>query len=80
VFGTAIAPRAGNGRKLPVPEMPRKRSGSGKKGPGAWGFFGVWVMALARRIRLEEDHLRDIFGPDYMAYAARAARLIPGVY
>jgi len=37
-------------------------------------------MALARRIRLEEDHLRDIFGPDYMAYAARAARLIPGVY
>lgn len=39
-------------------------------------------MALARRIRLEleEDHLRDIFGPDYTAYATRAARLLPGVY
>jgi len=37
-------------------------------------------MALARQIRLEGDHLRDIFGADYMAYSARAAGLIPGVY
>ncbi|MGH9747166.1 MAG: methyltransferase family protein [Candidatus Acidiferrales bacterium] len=48
--------------------------------PIAWGFLVVWIFAIARRIRLEEEHLRDVFGVDYAEYASRTARLIPGVF
>ncbi len=45
-----------------------------------------WILALAwgylilRRIRLEEIHLREIFGAQYETYAARTWRLLPGIY
>jgi protein-S-isoprenylcysteine O-methyltransferase Ste14 len=46
----------------------------------AWGFFIVWMIVILRRIRLEEAHLGSVFGPDYIAYAARTARVVPGLY
>lgn len=46
----------------------------------AWGFFVLWMIFILRRIRLEEVHLKGIFGNAYDAYAARTARLIPGLY
>jgi len=45
-----------------------------------WGLLIAWTALILRRIRLEEPHLRELFGPDYDAYAARTARLIPGLY
>lgn len=48
--------------------------------PLAWGFFALWMIFILRRIRLEEVHLKGIFGNTYDAYAARTARLIPGLY
>ncbi len=45
-----------------------------------WGFAAVWVVVLLRRIRLEDAHLRTIFGESYDSYAGRTARLIPGLY
>jgi protein-S-isoprenylcysteine O-methyltransferase Ste14 len=46
-----------------------------------------WVVVLAsvllvrRRIKLEEVHLRTIFGPDYTIYAEHTShRLLPGIY
>lgn len=37
--------------------------------------FGTWM-----RIRHEERLLRDMFGADYDAYAARVKRFVPGVF
>jgi protein-S-isoprenylcysteine O-methyltransferase Ste14 len=48
--------------------------------PLAWALGLVWAALVARRIPREEAHLRRLFGADYEAYAARTARLIPGVY
>ena len=45
-----------------------------------WLFALGWLIAILRRIRLEEAHLRGIFGADYDAYASRTARLIPGLF
>lgn len=45
-----------------------------------WLFVLGWVLLVLRRIRLEEPHLRELFGADYETYAQRTARLIPGIY
>jgi len=45
-----------------------------------WAVALAWLMLFVRRIRLEEQHLRKIFGGEYEAYARRTARLIPGIY
>jgi len=46
----------------------------------AWFFFLGWLWVNLRRVRLEEDHLRKLFGADYDAYAAKTARFLPGIY
>jgi protein-S-isoprenylcysteine O-methyltransferase Ste14 len=46
----------------------------------AWFFFLGWLWVNLRRVRLEEDHLRKLFGAEYDAYAARTARFLPGIY
>jgi protein-S-isoprenylcysteine O-methyltransferase Ste14 len=48
--------------------------------PPAWAFALLWFLVLARRIHLEEAHLRKIFCPDYAAYVRRTSRLLPGVF
>ena len=43
--------------------------------------YGVaMVLLIACRLGPEERMMRDEFGPDYEAYAARTRRLIPGVW
>ena len=46
----------------------------------AWGLAGAWLIVLLRRIRLEEAHLRTMFGMDYDRYAEHTPRLVPGIY
>ena len=46
----------------------------------AWGLAGAWLIMLLRRIRLEEAHLRALFGVDYDRYAEHTPRLVPGNY
>lgn len=46
----------------------------------AWIALPLWLVLVFRRIRLEEAHLRSIFGADYGSYASRTARLFPGIY
>ena len=48
--------------------------------PLGWGLALMWLLVLARRIRLEEVHLHKIFGADYAAYSRRTSRLLPGLY
>ena len=43
----------------------------------AWGFAIGWLWVNLERVRLEEAHLREIFGPEYQAYAARTGRFFP---
>lgn len=45
-----------------------------------WLLVAVWLVLILHRVYLEETHLRRIFGADYDAYAARTARLLPGIY
>lgn len=45
-----------------------------------WVLAIAWTIVVLRRIRLEERHLRELFGREYDAYAAHTPRLIPGVY
>lgn len=45
-----------------------------------WILAAAWLIALLRRMRLEEAHLRATFGQEYERYAARTSRVIPGVY
>ena len=43
--------------------------------------FGVgWLLLVAKRIRLEEAHLRQHYGADYDVYASKTPRLLPGIY
>ena len=44
-----------------------------------WMLAVVWLVLILHRVRLEEAHLRGIFGADYDAYAARTARLFPRI-
>jgi protein-S-isoprenylcysteine O-methyltransferase Ste14 len=46
----------------------------------AWISFLGWLWLILHRIRLEDAHLREVFGTDYEEYAARTARLIPGLF
>ncbi len=45
-----------------------------------WLLGIVWTILLLRRIRLEEQHLRLLYGKEYDLYAERTPRLIPGIY
>lgn len=45
-----------------------------------WLLILPWSLLLLRQIRLEEVHLRALFGGEYDAYAQQTARLMPGVY
>ncbi len=46
----------------------------------AWLLFLGWILLMLRRMRLEEAHMRELFGAEYDAYAQRTARLLPGIY
>jgi protein-S-isoprenylcysteine O-methyltransferase Ste14 len=46
----------------------------------AWISLLASILLIQRRIRLEESHMRKIFGPSYSSYSERTARLIPGIY
>jgi len=46
----------------------------------AWISLLASIILVRRRIRLEEDHLKDIFGSSYDTYAQTTDRLFPGVY
>lgn len=46
----------------------------------AWFFFLGWIWVNLRRVKLEEDHLRELFGSHYDRYAAKTARFLPGIY
>ena len=46
----------------------------------AWVSLLASMILVRRRIRLEEDHLKDIFGTSYDTYAQSTDRLFPGVY
>ena len=46
----------------------------------AWAAMLASILLIQRRIRLEELHLREIFGPKYSNYTERTPRLIPRVY
>ena len=45
----------------------------------AWAIVLGWWLVVARRIRLEEEHLMREFGDEYARYAARTPRLAPAV-
>jgi protein-S-isoprenylcysteine O-methyltransferase Ste14 len=45
-----------------------------------WALFPPWLVLVFRRMRLEEAHMTEVFGSDYIAYARRTARLLPGLY
>lgn len=42
--------------------------------------FGIPLVALLHRIRVEERVLTDVFQDDYQAYCKRTARLLPRVF
>jgi protein-S-isoprenylcysteine O-methyltransferase Ste14 len=46
----------------------------------AWVSLLASILLIRRRIRLEEIHLREIFGPGYNSYTERTPRLFPGIY
>jgi protein-S-isoprenylcysteine O-methyltransferase Ste14 len=46
----------------------------------AWTSLLVSILLIRRRIRLEEIHLWEIFGPNYGSYTERTRRLLPGIY
>jgi protein-S-isoprenylcysteine O-methyltransferase Ste14 len=46
----------------------------------AWALAIGWIWVNVRRVDLEENHLRGLFGAEYDRYAARTARFLPGVY
>jgi protein-S-isoprenylcysteine O-methyltransferase Ste14 len=46
----------------------------------AWGLALGWIWVNVRRVGLEDDYLRGLFGAEYEQYAARTARFLPGVY
>jgi len=46
----------------------------------AWISLVASILMVRRRIRLEETHLREVFGPGYGNYSERTARLLPRIY
>lgn len=45
-----------------------------------WLLVVPWCVLLLRQVRLEELHLRKLFGARYDAYAKHTYRLLPGVF
>jgi len=45
-----------------------------------WISLAVAVALVRRRIQLEENHLRGVFGQTYESYMRRTARIFPGFY
>jgi protein-S-isoprenylcysteine O-methyltransferase Ste14 len=45
-----------------------------------WISLLVSILLIRRRIRLEEIHLHESYGPGYASYTARTRRLLPGIY
>jgi protein-S-isoprenylcysteine O-methyltransferase Ste14 len=45
-----------------------------------WLLAALWWILLLRQVRLEEKHLRKLFGDEYEAYARQTAKLAPGIY
>ena len=45
-----------------------------------WCFAIGWICVNMRRVKLEEVHLRGLFGRAYDEYSARTPRFIPGMY
>jgi len=45
-----------------------------------WISLAVAVALVRRRIQLEENHLRGVFGQTYESYMRRTARMFPGFY
>jgi protein-S-isoprenylcysteine O-methyltransferase Ste14 len=45
-----------------------------------WLLALAWAMLLLKKVSVEEEHLRSMFGDEYEAYAQKTARLLPGVY
>ncbi len=45
-----------------------------------WVSLAVAVALVRRRIQLEENHLRGVFGQTYESYMRRTARIFPGFY
>lgn len=45
-----------------------------------WLLVIPWCVLLLRQIRLEELHLRKLFGSEYVSYSRQTARLVPGIY
>ena len=48
--------------------------------PIAWALAAGWVWVNVRRVQLEDEHLRGVFGKQYEDYSARTARFMPGIY
>lgn len=46
----------------------------------AWVSLSASIILIQRRICLEENHLKNIFGSSYDRYAQTTDRLFPGVY
>lgn len=46
----------------------------------AWISLLASILLIRRRIRREETHLRELFGPSYSSYMQRTRCLIPGIY
>jgi len=45
-----------------------------------WLLVIPWCVLLLRQVRLEELHLRKLFGSEYVSYSRQTARLVPGIY
>jgi len=45
-----------------------------------WLLVVPWCVLLLRQVRLEELHLRKLFGSEYVAYSRQTTRLVPGIY
>ena len=45
-----------------------------------WLLALTWAILLLKKVSVEEEHLRNMFGNEYETYAQRTARLLPGVY
>jgi protein-S-isoprenylcysteine O-methyltransferase Ste14 len=44
----------------------------------AWALLGATYVAISTQVRLEEEHLRGLHGPDYVAYCAAVPRWLGG--
>ena len=48
--------------------------------PVGWLLTVPWTFLLIRQVRLEEVHLRGLFGHEYESYTRKTTRLVPGIY